>query len=172
MSRELGRRIADLLHSKGMLQKELAERIGLTEAIMSRYFPGKRDPKPEVLANISTVLCTSSNYLLGKVNIDIESKTMAVEIDQHKLQAVIDQLEQLRLVLNETISTLTTLKKEDRHVLWLSRRCIHRIITVHAPYRPQHSIRTCPLRQNPQREDRPDLQNSSHGSKRLLEYPS
>lgn len=107
MSRELGRRIADLLHSKGILQKELAERVGLTEATMSRYISGERDPKPEVLANISTVLCTSPDYLLGKVNIDIESKTMAVEIDQ---------LEQLRLVLNETISTLTTLKKEDRHV--------------------------------------------------------
>ena len=116
MSRELGRRIADLLHSKGILQKELAERVGLTEATMSRYISGERDPKPEVLANISSVLCTSADYLLGKVNIDFESKTMAVEIDLHKLQAVIDQLEQLRLVLNETISTLTALKKEDRHV--------------------------------------------------------
>ena len=65
MSRELGRRIADLLRGKGMQQRELAERIGLTEATMSRYISGERDPKPEVIANIATALHTTSDYLLG-----------------------------------------------------------------------------------------------------------
>ena len=45
MGRELGRRIFDLLRSKGMQQRELAKRIGLTEATMSRYISGERDPK-------------------------------------------------------------------------------------------------------------------------------
>lgn len=65
MSQDLGKRIADLLNGKGMQQKELAERIGLTEATMSRYISGERDPKPEVLANIATALHTTSDYLLG-----------------------------------------------------------------------------------------------------------
>lgn len=65
MSRELGRRISDLLRSKGMQQRELAKRIGLTEATMSRYISGERDPKPEVIANIATALHTTSDYLLG-----------------------------------------------------------------------------------------------------------
>lgn len=65
MSQGLGRRIADLLRRKGMQQKELAERIGLTEATMSRYISGERDPKPEMLANIATALHTTSDYLLG-----------------------------------------------------------------------------------------------------------
>nr|WP_325213768.1 helix-turn-helix transcriptional regulator [uncultured Oscillibacter sp.] len=65
MSCELGRRIADLLRNKGMQQRELAERIGLTEATMSRYISGERDPKPEVIANIATALHTTSDYLLG-----------------------------------------------------------------------------------------------------------
>lgn len=65
MSHELGKRIADLLRSKGMQQKELAKCIGLTEATMSRYISGERDPKPEVLANIATALHTTSDYLLG-----------------------------------------------------------------------------------------------------------
>ena len=65
MSRELGRRISDLLRSKGMQQRDLAERIGLTEATMSRYISGERDPKPEVIANIATALHTTSDYLLG-----------------------------------------------------------------------------------------------------------
>ena len=65
MSQELGKRIADLLKRKGIQQKELAERIGLTEATISRYISGERDPKPEVLANIATALHTTSDFLLG-----------------------------------------------------------------------------------------------------------
>ena len=65
MGQELGERIADLLKKKAMQQKELAECIGLTEATMSRYISGVRDPKPEVLANIATALHTTSDYLLG-----------------------------------------------------------------------------------------------------------
>lgn len=65
MSHNLGKRIADLLRSKRMQQKELADRIGLTEATVSRYISGERDPKPEVLANIATALHTTSDYLLG-----------------------------------------------------------------------------------------------------------
>lgn len=65
MGRELGQRISDLLRSKRMQQRELAERIGLTEATMSRYISGEREPKPEVIANIATALHTTSDYLLG-----------------------------------------------------------------------------------------------------------
>jgi transcriptional regulator with XRE-family HTH domain len=61
----LGERVAALLRSKGMQQKELAEMIGITEATMSRYISGERDPKPETLANIATALHTTSDYLLG-----------------------------------------------------------------------------------------------------------
>ena len=66
MSKELGERILSLLKSQSMSQKELAERIGTTEATMSRYVAGERDPKSEVLANIATALNTTTDYLLGK----------------------------------------------------------------------------------------------------------
>ena len=66
MSKELGEKILYLLKSRNMSQKELAERIGTTEATMSRYVAGERDPKSEVLANIATALNTTTDYLLGK----------------------------------------------------------------------------------------------------------
>lgn len=65
MGVDLGKRIQKLLRERGMNQKELAERIGTTEATMSRYVNGERDPKSEVLANIATALRTTSDYLLG-----------------------------------------------------------------------------------------------------------
>lgn len=68
MGTELGVRIARALKESGQTQKALAERIGVTEAVVSRYISGERDPKPETLANIATALHTTSDYLLGIEN--------------------------------------------------------------------------------------------------------
>ena len=65
MGKELGSRITETLQKRGMTQKELASRIGVTEAVISRYVSGDREPKPEVLANIATALHTTSDFLLG-----------------------------------------------------------------------------------------------------------
>ena len=65
MSKELGARISEALKTQGITQKELALRIGVTEAVISRYISGDREPKPEVLANMATALHVTSDYLLG-----------------------------------------------------------------------------------------------------------
>ena len=68
MGKDLGLRIAESLQKKGMTQKELSERIGVTEAVISRYISGDREPKPEMLANIAPALHTTSDFLLGIEN--------------------------------------------------------------------------------------------------------
>ena len=68
MGKELGSRITESLQNRGMTQKELASRIGVTEAVMSRYISGDREPKLDVLANIATALHTTSDFLLGIEN--------------------------------------------------------------------------------------------------------
>ena len=65
MSKELGGKILGLLKESGLNQKMLAQRIGVTEAVISRYISGEREPRPDILANIATALHTSSDYLLG-----------------------------------------------------------------------------------------------------------
>ena len=61
MSKDLGNRIAEMLSKRGITQKELASTIGVTEAVISRYVSGERDPKPETIANIATALRTTSD---------------------------------------------------------------------------------------------------------------
>ena len=68
MSKELGRRIAEVLKRNGQTQKDLAERLSVSEAVISRYVSGERDPKPDMLANIATAIHTTSDYLLGIEN--------------------------------------------------------------------------------------------------------
>lgn len=65
MGKELGKKIVHLLSIRNMTQKDLASRLNTTEATISRYVSGDRDPKAEVLANIATALHTTSDYLLG-----------------------------------------------------------------------------------------------------------
>lgn len=65
MSKEFGERLHSLLKKRGMTQKELAERINATEATLSRYISGDREPKADVLSNIATALHTTSDFLLG-----------------------------------------------------------------------------------------------------------
>lgn len=72
MSTNLGERIAEILKNKNIRQKDLADRIGVTEATISRYIAGEREPKPEVLANIATALNTTSDYLLDIENDDFD----------------------------------------------------------------------------------------------------
>lgn len=68
MSKELGLRITEALKKQGITQRELATRIDMTEAVVSRYISGEREPKPDILANIATALNTTSDYLLGIEN--------------------------------------------------------------------------------------------------------
>lgn len=65
MSKEFGKRLQSILQSRGVTQKELAARIGTTEATICRYVTGDREPKADMLANIATALHTTSDYLLG-----------------------------------------------------------------------------------------------------------
>ena len=67
-------RVIELLKQREMKQKELAERIGVTESALSRYLSEEREPDLETLSNMATVLHTTTDYLLGRENqIDISN---------------------------------------------------------------------------------------------------
>ena len=71
----LGGRIAELLEKNGLTQREMAEKVGVTEVSMSRYISNDRTPKGPVIANIATALHTTSDYLLGTEEVgDFESE--------------------------------------------------------------------------------------------------
>ena len=61
----IGQRIANLLSEQRMTQRDLANRIGVTEVSVSRYISDDRVPKGTVIANIAKELHTTPNYLLG-----------------------------------------------------------------------------------------------------------
>lgn len=73
---EIGKRIEKVLERSGISQRDLANRIGVDESIVSRIIKGERTPKSDVLANIATALHTTSDYLLGIENEEFDSAKM------------------------------------------------------------------------------------------------
>ena len=58
-------KVKKMMSERNIQQKDLAGMSGVTEAAMSRYLAGSRQPKSETLANMATALGTTSNDLLG-----------------------------------------------------------------------------------------------------------
>jgi len=68
---EIGKRIKGLLEKKGITQKELALKVGCTEAAISHYIKGDRTPRSSVMTKIAIVLDTTSDYLMEGVPTDV-----------------------------------------------------------------------------------------------------
>ncbi len=65
----IGDRILSLRKELNLSQKELAEKIGITEASLSRYENNLREPRAEIIARMSKFFGCSSDYLLGQTDI-------------------------------------------------------------------------------------------------------
>ena len=61
----LGQRLKKVLAEQGMMQKELAEKIGVNEMAISRYIHGGRIVSVPILIEICKALNVSADYLLG-----------------------------------------------------------------------------------------------------------
>lgn len=65
MSEVLGKRLAALLRERGMSQKDLARATHLTEAAISRYVTGQREPREVTVANMARVLGVAPQDITG-----------------------------------------------------------------------------------------------------------
>ena len=61
----IGQRLKKVLNDRGMMQKELAEKIGANEMTVSRYIHGGRIFSVPILIEICKALNVSADYLLG-----------------------------------------------------------------------------------------------------------
>lgn len=58
--------VRELMQRIHLSQRDLAAMSGVTEAAMSRYLAGVRQPRAEKVANMATALHTTSDHLLGR----------------------------------------------------------------------------------------------------------
>lgn len=65
MKNIIGKRITAALATKNVMQKQLAERLGVKANIVSYWCSGQRTPNAEQIAEIAKILGVSADYLLG-----------------------------------------------------------------------------------------------------------
>lgn len=68
MSTIFQERLLEAMQVKGMTQKELAMRIGVTEAAVSKYLHTDRKPHIDVISDMANVLQTTTDFLLGRAD--------------------------------------------------------------------------------------------------------
>lgn len=73
---KFGQRLSLLLSKNNMTQTELAKRLGVTDATISRYISGSRSPYMEIAIEMSKIFNVSIEYLLGLID---EEKKAAYE---------------------------------------------------------------------------------------------
>jgi len=64
MNERFNDRIVELLRKKNMTQRDLAQKVGVTDSAMSHYVKGDRIPRAAVILKISDVLETNPDYLM------------------------------------------------------------------------------------------------------------
>ncbi len=73
-NKTMGARISELLNQKGMTQKQLSLKAGITEAAISHYIKGDRIPRASVLIKLAIALNTTSDYLLEGISPDVKEE--------------------------------------------------------------------------------------------------
>ena len=65
MMEQLQIRLRELMKEQKMTQHDLASRLNIEEATLSKYLNSDRMPRIDILSNMATVLQTTVDYLLG-----------------------------------------------------------------------------------------------------------
>ena len=90
MSKLLGERLTKAMQQRHICARQLAWQAGVTEASLSRYLSGAREPVAGVLTRLALALDVSADYLLG-----IEGRSMSsvelIELTSRKSKSMNDQ---------------------------------------------------------------------------------
>ncbi|MEK5479923.1 S24 family peptidase [Paenibacillus sp. FSL R5-0407] len=77
-----GKRIKDLRLKRGLTQDQMADKLGMNRANFSNYERDVALPPGDTLADIATILNTSTDYLLGLTDNSNPNNTISLEMVQ------------------------------------------------------------------------------------------
>lgn len=107
--------LSNLLEEEGITQRELAEKIGVTEVTISRYLSGERNPRIEIVSKIANFFNVTTDYLLG---LSDEKENSSTETEDKRLIAFrqgYDELEDAdKDILLATLDALVKARKGEK----------------------------------------------------------
>ena len=79
--------IKKLRRQQHMTQKELAERIGISKAMISAYETEMRYPSYDVLIKLATIFNVTTDFLLG---LEKQNTVDITDLDEEEIQVVVN----------------------------------------------------------------------------------
>jgi transcriptional regulator with XRE-family HTH domain len=95
---EFKNRLKQLREEKGMIQKELAEKIGVTRNSITAYENGNREPDLEKIINLAKIFDVSIDYLVGVSDIKKRDSHFFVAVEKLKNISLKELLEIIEIV--------------------------------------------------------------------------
>lgn len=88
-------RLKWLREKKGLTQKEMAERLGITQSYYSKFEYDQREPSLETLCKLPDILDESIDFMLGKTDFDKDADLQwrSVEICISRMSMLKDQFD-------------------------------------------------------------------------------
>lgn len=90
-------RVKQLMEAQHLNQKQLAEKANITEASLSKYLKGTREPRNDVVFNIAKSLNVTVDYLLGNDNPNVGNFEEAVQLLTRSKSQLSDE-ERIKLI--------------------------------------------------------------------------
>ena len=87
---KFGDRLRERRTERGLLQRELADKIGISNRNISSYEKNDREPSYDILVKLAEALDCSTDYLLGVVD---EPNRFTGDVDGHHHEVVIHESE-------------------------------------------------------------------------------
>lgn len=118
----IGKNISNILSEKRMTQRELANKVGISEVTIGRYINGNREPKGGILMDIAKALDVSVDFLLNTSESNKESyyinpdtAELAQEIfDNPNLRVLMSASRKLsKDDLESLVNIVKSMRKED-----------------------------------------------------------
>jgi len=93
---DIGQRIASLRKSRGLTQRQLADRIGVAQSTIASWETGKREPNREYIVKLATFFNTTTDYILCKENeLSIEDNIKSSQINAREERDIARELERI-----------------------------------------------------------------------------
>lgn len=105
MKLELAARMGQLRRERGISQREAAAQLGISQALLSHYENGAREPKLEFVSHVCDYFDVTSDYLLGRSN----ERKAGADILAGKVCEIADLMDKLQKEETALIDRLTGL---------------------------------------------------------------
>ncbi len=108
----IGQKIKKLRNKKGLLQKELADKLNLSQQTISLYESEKREPDYATLKKIADFFDVSTDYLLGRASAkEFSNEKIKVSEKSNKYDNILEEIHSLSPESQEELKKLIELYK-------------------------------------------------------------